>query len=409
MVAALRWLPKASLVMVLLLRASPSHGEPIAPPHDATPTDAAPAPTATSAAAAPAAARPAWARVDFNFGKGLQIVGTDGRSALQLRGFIRARQTLEMRQHGGGEALVRNAQLRMDGQALKPGLTWRMQVGLSPSEMGAGGQRLLQTALVRWTWPVGISVAVGRGKVPFGAQRLAHSSELQLSDLSVAVQELHLDRTTGLFVNTSPDKVADIAGVFAATDPGGLLGFRARLRPLGAFDDTVEGDVERIKRLRIALAGSVALAPALAAPQVTRGSAFAATWTKASLLAVDFTMKYNGFSAHAEWLLRQAERDSAYLDTGTAVVRVWSRSAYGAHLQLGQMVSPWLQVAARMARLRRLGGTDPALVSVDELAVGVTAHFAGNDSKLLLEFADRFTGALKDGDLTVRGQVALFW
>lgn len=409
MVAAVRWLSTTPLVLACLLRGAVAHGEPIAPPHDTTPVQGATEPTATTAPLAPALARPAWARVDFNFGKGLQVVGTDGRSALQLRGFVRARQTLSIRPEDGPEALVRNAQLRLDGQALKPGLTWRMQFGLSPTEMGAGGQRLLQTALLRWTWPVGVSVAVGRAKVPFGAQRLAHSSELQLSDLSVAVQELHLDRTTGVFVNSPPDRLADISGMVALTAPGTLFGFRARLRPLGSFDDTVEGDVQRLARPRLAVAASAAVVMRATHNLATRGTAYIEPWTEYSLLAADMAFKWRGFSIHAEWLARKADADSAFLDTGTAVVRVWSRSAYGAHLQLGQMVSPWLQLAARMARLRRMGGTDPTLVSVDELAAAVTAHLHGNDLKLQVEVADRFTGAVQDGELSLRGQVALFW
>lgn len=356
------------------------------------------------------AAQPRPTIIELRFGQGLQVAAGDGGSSLQVRAFVRARQSLtDPKGAPTAEALVRNAQLRFSGHALRPGLTWRIQLGLSPTEMAINGYRLLQTALVRYTWTTGWSVAAGRAKVPYGAQRLAHSSELQFTDLSATVQELHLDRTSGIFVQSPAENRADVSGVVAGNSPGFLAGVRARLRPLGAFDDTVEGDVARSPRLRVALAGSLVSAVDNLSTQVTRGEVYPEAWTQTFHTALDFTVKYKGFSLHSEWMSRQAKGDSAYLDLGHKVVRVWSRSAYGAHLQLGQMVNPWVQVAARMARLRRMDGTDPALRSVDELAAAVTAHLRGDDFKVQLEIVDLFSGDFRDGMVTLRGQVALFW
>ena len=141
----------------------------------------------------------------------------------------------------------------------------------------------------------------------------------------------------------------------------------------------------------------------------TSAAVYPQPWASYALAAGDFSLKYRGFALHAEWMARKADKDSALLESGTKVVRVWSRSAWGAHLQAGHMLTPWLQLAVRMARLRRIGGTDPALMSLDELAVAATLHLRGNDLKATLEFSDRYVDKPAAGALAVRAQLGLYW
>lgn len=374
-------------VLLPLLMAHPTHAADLAA--DSTPVNA------------------PVAKVSTALGRGVQVTAPADGNSLRARAFVRFEQ--DIGRLAPLAAVVNNAQLHVEGVAPAIALDWRLQMGFAPDEMSQNRGQALQTAIVRHAWRNGAYLAAGRDKLPFSAQRLAHSSQLQFAGLSADVAELHPGRGSGVFGGTDPDSRFDAAWAMAIAGSGGFVATRVRIRPLGAFDDSAEGDFGHGLGPRLALAGSFAFVPTARFAQIDRGNPYVATAFDYSLLGASFAFKWRGFSMHSEWSMRSANTNYALRVAGSKAVAEWSREAWGAHVQAGQMLSPWLQIAVRMARLKPLAGTDPALEPVREWAAAATWYLQGNDLKLIGDWAQRFGDDPRTGFWQARAQLALFW
>ncbi|MSQ82865.1 MAG: hypothetical protein EXR77_08105 [Myxococcales bacterium] len=372
-----------------------------------------PAAVTLAQAAAPTATTPDQALVQAAFGQGLRVQGQAGDLAMQLRGFLQMRAAISANDADPKPGITqRHAQVHWNGTAASSQLQWRLQFGFAPTELKRNSIGALQDAYARYTGRKGLFMQAGRFKLPYRRQRLYHVSVLQLTDLSIATNELHLGRDVG--VTGGSDDVFGSGGHlalqgFVIVNQAAALGVRAQVRPFGSFDETTEADVSRSTRPGLVIGGSAVLHLDATHSKGTHGEPFTGKGMTYEHLAADVLFKYAGFSLAGEWLWRQAQNDSEVVTLGDTLVRNFSRSAWDAHVQAVQMIGASWQAAARYAELHRIGDTDPTLLSQRELAAGASLFFAGHNLKVQGEVSWLSPKDLKDGSFATRAQAQLYF
>ena len=355
-------------------------------------------------AAASAQPVPVPPQVEAGLGEGVTIRSADNSASMNLRVRIQVRATaLE----GAGEELpeqtetsIRRLRLVFQGNAAGPALTYYIQLSFSNLDNEVDLRLPLRDAYVTIQPSPSLGIRVGQMKVPFSRQRVVSSSALQMVDRSIVVSELNLDRDVGVQIFSrrlfGTEKVGFAAGVFGGEGrnrlgrAAGLL-YTARVEswPFGAFDDLAEGDLQRVRRLRVALGTSVGYNHNTNRPRSTIGLPYPAGDFDYAHAGVDTAVKIRGWSLTTEALYRRADGDQQVVLVGGAPVRIVSRSGWGGYIQGGRMMTPRLEISARYSRRLPRDGTDPTLLRAEEVGAGASYYLRGHDLKVQ---ADVFRG-----------------
>jgi hypothetical protein len=185
-------------------------------------------------------------------------------------------------------------------------------------------------------------------------------------DRSRTNAELNLDRDVGVQVLSTDlfglgGRLAYTLGLFGGdgrnrvgTDDGFLSIARVQWSPFGAFDDFVEGDLDRKENLRLAVQAAAALNRSTRRAR----SALDATYTLGAYdyahATADVLLKWRGLSLQVEGVYREAVGTKRRED-GLGLVET-SRSGWGYHAQAGYMVNAHLEVVGRVGQLFPVGG-----------------------------------------------------
>lgn len=356
-----------------------------------SPVDAAPAP-----APAPSPAPPS---LEAGLGKGATVRSGDGRFTLNLRARVQIRATVAGSPRSDddptSEMAIRRMRLVLQGQALGPSLTYYLQLGFSNQDMERDLRIPVRDAFLVWSPLSSLSVRAGQMKVPYGRQRVNSSSALQMVDRSLVVNELNLDRDVGVSLFSKDLLGLDgrlgfnlsLFGGDGRNRLGGPLGYlyvaRIEAWPLGPFDDYVEADVQRQKRLRLAFGAGVAYNQKTSRPRSTIGDPYPSGAHFNYLHAgVDACLKFAGLTMVGELMVREANVDQRTVEVDDAPVVVASRSAWGGYVQAGQMLAERLELAARYGQLRPKRGTDPTLAKSHELGGALSYYVMAHDLKV---------------------------
>jgi len=354
--------------------------------------------------------------VDVGLGRGLTIRSIDDSASLNIRARIQTRATVVDNPRDTvpdtSEALIRRARLVFQGNALGPAFTYYVQLSFANLDNEADLRLPLRDAYVTWTGRSGLNLRVGQMKVPFSRQRVVSSSALQMVDRSIVVSELNLDRDVGVqlfsrrFLGT--DRLGYAVGVFGGEGRNrlgrraGLL-YTARLEawPLGAFDDLVEGDLKRDRRLRAALAASVGFNQNTNRPRSTIGAPFPSGDVDYTHAGVDVHLKWRGASIMAEYMYRGAPQ---------AVDAAVPRPGWGAFVQGGYMVTTRTELTSRYSHLAPSGAApDPTVRVGDEVGGGVGYYLHGHDLKIQGDYFRVTDPVLEQPVRQMRVQMQLFF
>jgi hypothetical protein len=170
--------------------------------------------------------------------------------------------------------------------------------------------------------------------------------------------------------------------------PGPLWVLRLTLKPFGAFDDDVEGDLSREARPRLALGVAGAYNIHSSRAQSTFGNTLTLGTFDYLHAAADVVFKLAGFSLLAEVVYRKSTNGDVL---GAGTTHEYSRSGWGYFVQAGFMVSRLVEVTARWDQLFALRGTDPTLVSLvstqgRQLGGGLNVYLEGHIVKLQADY-----------------------
>jgi len=278
-----------------------------------------------------------------------QTTAESPRPAPKLSGYIQARETY--RKGPGLTATLNRARLGADG-SVKPNLAYRVLVEFE-AVSGTSGTVSLRDAYLRWTrnW---LSATGGQFKTPFSREYLTSITQIETADRSVAVDSLAPKRDVGVMAEATKPYGSLSAGVFNGEgqnvvvnrDSTVMLVGRAVLRPPGP----------------IWIAGDIA----------ERG-------THRRTLGAEASFEYRGAIVRSEYLAERVD--------GRA------RDHYGWFVLGGYRVLPWLQVIARQEDFQR-----PSLGPARRITAttgGLNFDFRGGQTRLILDYVDRETGAAR--------------
>jgi hypothetical protein len=336
-------------------------------------------------------------------GRGLTVAGE--RAAMTVRARVQLRDVVSASGSDlTNELAIKTARLHFSGFVWTKELTWALQLALATNDFESGNPSPIFDAYVESTHLRDANVRVGQFFVPFDRARTVREFALQLVDRQQVVTELSLDRDMGMSISSKNlfglgGRLHYALGLFggqgrnravAEKAPGFLWTARVAVKPMGDFDDDVEGDLERSPTPHLAVGLAAAFNKNTNRQRSTTGAVFTLGGFDQTHLAADAVFKFHGVSVLAEVLARSANEPLHERDG----VREYSRSAWGYLVQAGVMVHPNVEVAARWDQLRFLSG-DPALATLvqtqgREVGAGVNVYLNGHLAKAQLDWAMRF-------------------
>lgn len=361
-------------------------------------------------------------------GKGLTLTLGDDRFSLSLRSRAQIRDTV-VAQRGRpttNEINVKTARVWLQGHVLTRHLTYGVQLAFGSADFEPGSSSPIFDAFVDYGRLRDLNIRVGQFFVPFDRARTIREFGLQLVDRPQVVSELSLDRDVGVALSSSD--LGGFHGIFGyhlgffggegrnrvgGTGAGFLYTARFVIRPFGAFDDELEGDLTRARRPRMAIGVGGAYNQSTNRQRSTTGTTLTQGTLDYGHAEADLVFKLAGFSLLAEFLYRKARQGSLVGMVNGAEVREWSRSAYGWLVQAGFMVHAKVELAARYDELRPIvgdSGTDPALLALvkatgKELGAGLNVYLNGHAFKLQLDYQYQFGESLSGGRHSPRVQL----
>ncbi len=348
-------------------------------------------------------------------GKGATFTSDDKRFSLNLRGRLQLRNTLA---HPAGntttdELGVRTARVFLTGNTFDKDLKYFVQLAVAASdfEKEYTSSSPIFDAWVEYTALRDANVRIGQFFVPFDRARTVREFALSLVDRSQVVGELTLDRDAGVVISSSDlggldHLLAYQVGVWGgdgknrvgAVDADLLYTARLTLRPFGAFDDDVQGDLRRHADPKLAVGGGFAYNANTRRARSTTGAVLTLGGIDYVHAAGDVVFKWRGLYFLGEYVYRTARTEQR---TGTGAnmmpLTEYARSGSGYVFEAGYVLTRALEVNARWSQLFTKASsdparaTDPALVKLrqeggKELGGGLAYYWNGHALKLVADY-----------------------
>lgn len=302
--------------------------------------------------------------------------------------------------------LIRRSRLKFEGFAFSSDLQYKIELGLSNSDMSGGSEftsntpRYIYDAVLQWNFYENFELWVGQTKLPGNRERVISSANLQLVDRSLLNAEFNIDRDVGmqlrhhfnLFNNFIVKEIfAFSQGEGRNVTTGNIGGHqytgRIELLPFGDFEgegDYFGADLKREATTKLALGVSYDYNHNAVKTRSNMGDyMFTDTGfheTDISTLFVDAMFKYQGFSFMGEYAHRDAEDPVAENSDGTLtgdVVQVGS----GLNLQAGYLFKNNLEISGRYTNIELdsdITGKSPE----DQYTLGVSKYLVGHKLKV---------------------------
>lgn len=341
---------------------------------------------------------------DTSFGKGFQFMAADSSMSLKLGA------RFQVLYQGGENAstsnwddrfLIRRARLKFDGFAFSPKVVYKIELGLSNSDIGSdipfqtnNADNIILDAVVKWNFAPNFELWVGQTKLPGNRERVISSQKLQLVDRSLLNAQFNLDRDAGLQLHHEHELGRAILREIASVSMGegrditvnnsGGYDFTTRLEvlPLGAFKDGgdyFESDLAREQTPKLALAATYDYNQNAPRARGQLGS-FLGDGRDLSTVIVDAMFKFRGFSAMAEFATREAlggpvvsrEQDGSVDETfvtGSAL-----------NLQSGYLFSSDWEVTGRYTAFDPTDVTD--ISPEEQYTLGISKYITGHSLKV---------------------------
>ena len=298
---------------------------------------------------------------------------------------------------------VSNLRLGLGGHLLRRTLTYRVQLNLSPLSLRGGKESPIYDAYLSYAPREDLSVRVGQFFVPFNRLRTINDWALQLGARSIAVREFSLDRDLG--VRISADRllgerspVTMHLGIFGGDgtidyvwkQPGALLVSRVELRPLGHFDDGVDGDLARRDAPALAIGAAFAANINASKHQSNRGAALIEGTRHFLHASADLIFKWRGFAVQSELILRRSTIPAA--GSGQREQAEATRDGYGATAQLSYIFREPIELVARISAIEAWKDADPDFIQSAsragrELGFGINYYLRGHHLKVQTDYA----------------------
>jgi phosphate-selective porin OprO/OprP len=287
------------------------------------------------------------------------------------------------------DARIRRLRLRLDGFVLSPKVRYYIQLSFSRADLDLESEttpQVVRDAIVYYYVNENLYFGFGQTKLPGNRQRVTSSGNLQFAERSIANARFNIDRDFGLKgYYTSPGERNNIVlkgsistgdGRNALVSDNGLsYTGRVEWLPLGLFPDDydyVEGDPDRIKVPRLALAGTYSAN--FKARQV--GGQLGLDLTRPVDIRTafaDMTFKYLGWALLAEYFWRDASQQGL-LEVNPDGQSLYVYTGRGLNVQASRLLSRRDELAARYALTTPFAALRPLERQREELVLGWTHY-----------------------------------
>jgi hypothetical protein len=346
-------------------------------------------------------------------GKGFSFATADERFVLVVRARIQPRYELEHDASSTQQVFqIRRARLQLLGNVFGRHNKYYVQFGFTPRDMtggliadeGSPRRNPLRDARIEFDYLRDLTVWIGQMKVPFSRQRVISDGNLDAIDRSIANEEFNLDRDVGVQVLS-----ADLGGLkgrlgyalgvfmgegrntFQRTDSGMLYVARFEVRPLGAFDDAIEGDLERSRRPGLGIGGAYAFHDNAQGNRSVHGERpVDGGTTDYHHATADIVFKWRGLALETAFHWRrglQRTNGGALGPTGRPQPTEPARSGVGWFGQLGWLLPRIsLELVTRYALIRNPYGDASSVTREDEAGGGLNYYIAGHNLKIQADY-----------------------
>jgi hypothetical protein len=319
-----------------------------------------------------------------SFGEGmLKVTGKDSSWSVRFAPRIQFRAQSAWAHNGDKYGkpeqsfLIRRARLKFDGFAYSPKLRYKIELGLSGSDLSGASEftgdapRLIYDAVIMWEFYKNFELWAGQAKLPGNRERVISSGNLQLIDRSNLNKQFNIDRDLGIQLHHHFN-IADnflIREIIAVSQgegrnviTGNLGGHqytgRVEVLPFGEFakkGDYSGGDIYREKKPKLSIGATYDLNMSAVKTRSNQGSYMRNDSgfyeTNINTLFVDAMFKYNGFSLMGEYSYRDAANPIATNSDGS----ITDQEVYigqGINLQSGYMFKSNWEVAGRFTTIK---------------------------------------------------------
>ncbi|MCB9225407.1 MAG: porin [Crocinitomicaceae bacterium] len=380
---------------------------------------------------------------NYKFGQGLNIYGKD--SSFYMKFGIRFQNLYSnewnVRDDNFGTIedyqanfMVRRSRLKFDGFAVTPKLKYKVELGLSNSDISGGDTpehsnvaRMILDAYVDWNFAGNFSLRVGQGKLPGNRERVISSANLQFVDRSRLNSRYNIDRDMGLmlthhfnigknFLVIEKASISQGEGrdITVGYNDGFCYTFRVEFLPFGKFTskgDYVGAAVKKEEKPKLALGITYDINDNAIRErgqlgsfiQDANGDYFGKTLYTTF---ADLMFKYKGFSLMAEYANKKTEDGDfrVYDDNLIQVGKFYTGQAL--NVQAGYMFNNNYELAVRMTSNRPDFGV---AANENEYGIGFSKYFVGHQLKVQTDINYRQRYVYGSSALNQGSDDKLYW
>ena len=342
------------------------------------------------------------------FGNGIfNLVDKDSTWSMKIGArvqFLTSINWSETQNEGWGNArsnfLIRRARLTMEGFALTPKLTYKIQLGFSNRDMLTANEftgntpGIIRDAVLMWNFYENFELWVGQTKLPGNSERLISSGTLQFVDRSSLNAEFNIDRYFGFQLHHHfnitdnfmiREKFAFSQGEGRNVISGNLGGYqytaKIELFPLGDFslEDPIYEETPKFM-----FSGAYNFNNNAVRTRGTLGSYMindvGLYETNINSLFLDAMFKYKGISFLGSYAQRDAKDPIAKNSNGSPTGKI-VQIGKGFNLQAGYLFPGNWEIAARYTH-SKWSLDQTSLLPENQYTLGVSKYIIGHNLKV---------------------------
>lgn len=364
------------------------------------------------------------------FGKGISFMTKD--STFKVEFHARIQSLLEVSYDVGVNEVsssfsIRRARLKFDGYAFSPKIVYKIELGLSSSDIstnredgqGSDASRIILDAVVKWNFFKSYELWIGQTKLQGNRDRVVSSANMQLVDRSLLNSRFNLDRDMGVQLHAKykfgnvilkpsiaftqgegRDITADNFGGFCYT---GHLDFL----PLGEFTnkgDYTSADLEREETPKLAIGLTAnyndrSIRQSGQLGNFVKDSTGSYVENSLSSYMADMIFKYKGLSLLSEF---------AYTVSGKLIDDVSKKfnTGYGFNVQLGYLFPKNYELVGRYTMIRK-DNAYSGLKNENEYTLAFSKYIVGPSLKIQTDLSYTHAPTVLDGVFRIRLQVEM--
>nr|WP_304608403.1 porin [Pontibacter anaerobius] len=338
------------------------------------------------------------------FGKGLQFVAADSSFSLKFG------TRFQMLYQGAinnstnqldDRFLIRRARLKFEGFAYSPKLEYKIELGLSNSDIGNdnpamanNADNIILDAVAKWNFSPGWELWVGQTKLPGNRERIVSSQKMQFVDRSLLNSRFNIDRDAGLQLHHTHTfgtaVVREIASVsmgegrdITVNNAGGYdYTAKVEVMPFGEFAGDgayVGSDLAREETPKLAIAAAYDFNDEASRARGQLGD-FLSGHRDLHTVFLDAMFKYRGFSSMAEYANSTAKDGPVVLRTDEGAVEETFVTGNAFNLQAGYLFPSNWEIAGRYTTYNPEKAT--RLSAQEQYTLGVSKYIVGHSLKV---------------------------